>query len=111
MTGFHAYDVALELARALAGPLGRVRRHDRALGEQLRRAAASVVLCVGEGRRRAGRDATHLFRVAAGSLAEVRAALDVAVAWGWLDAGERAAVEPLCDREAAMLWRLAQPRA
>jgi hypothetical protein len=38
--------------------------------------------------------------------AEVGAALDVAVAWGYLDARTRAAHEVLLDRVRAMLWRL-----
>jgi hypothetical protein len=36
----------------------------------------------------------------------VRAALEVAVAWGYVDAMSLAEVEALLDRVLAMLWRL-----
>ena len=41
--------VAVEMIQHLRGPLGDVERGDRDLGRQLRRAAASVVLNMGEG--------------------------------------------------------------
>jgi hypothetical protein len=59
-----------------------------------------------EGRRRAGADRLHSWRVAAGSAEEVRAALRVAEAWGDLSAAEVSAAIVLLDRLLAMLWRL-----
>lgn len=73
---------------------------------QLRRAAASVPLNLAEGRRRSGRDRQHLFRIAAGSAAEVRACLLVAQAWGWLAEDGAAESLALIDRVLAMCWRL-----
>jgi len=50
----------------------------------------------------------QFFRIAAGSAAEVRATLEVALAWGYLDAAPLAAAE--VDRVLAMLWRLTHRR-
>jgi hypothetical protein len=50
------------------------------------------------------------FSTAAGSNAEVRAAMQVAVAWGYVEASEVAEVEQLLDRVAAMLHRLGARR-
>jgi four helix bundle protein len=88
---FHAYDVALELARAVGPIVALIARHDPSLADQLRRAVTSVPLNVAEGNRRAGRDRPHHFRVALGSASEVQACLDVAAALGYL---AREAVAP-----------------
>jgi len=61
-----------------------------------------------EGNRRAGQDLLQFFRIAAGSAAEVRAALEVAGAWGMIDAAPVAEAE--LDRVLAMVWRLTHPR-
>jgi len=50
------------------------------------------------------------FSTAAGSNAEVRAALRVAVAWQYVSARELEAGEQLLDRIAAMLYRLGARR-
>jgi hypothetical protein len=47
-----------------------------------------------------------LVRIAYGSLREVRCALELAVAKGWLDSGEEAHV--VADRFGGMLYRLAR---
>ena len=101
---FEAYEIALESVAALRPVLDQLARRDRDLADQMRRAASSVALNLAEGARRVGRDRLHFYRIAAGSAAEVRAALAVARAWGCLD--RVAEVEVLLDRELAMLWRL-----
>jgi four helix bundle protein len=103
---FDAFTVAIEMVTSLRDPLERIRRHDRDLADQIRRAASSVALNVSEGARRDGRDRAHLYRVAAGSAAEVRAALDVAAAWAYVDSAALARARDLLDRELAILWRL-----
>ena len=107
---FEALEVAVELAESLGEPLRRLEQHDRELAAQARRATTSVALCLGEGQRRQGKDRLHLFRVAAGSAAEVRTALRVAVAWGYVSTDSVSRPTALLDRVAAMLWRLAPPR-
>ena len=108
---FDALDVAVEIAKALRGPLRNVERRDRDLARQIRRAANGVVLQVSEGRERVGADRLHLFRVAMGSATEVRDALRLAEAWGYSAPAERATARSLIDRERAMLWRLLHPRS
>jgi four helix bundle protein len=106
---FDAERVSMDLITALRGPLEMLERRNRALGDQARRAATSVALNLSEGRRRSGRDRTHFWRIAAGSAAELRTALAVARAWGWLGDDDRP-VDELLDRVLAMTWRLARPR-
>ena len=105
---FHVYGAALGLVSALRSVLGEVAKSDRALADQLRRAASSVVLNIAEGNRRTGKDRVHFFRIAAGSAAEVRAGIDVARAWGTI--GAASASEAELDRVLAMLWRLTHRR-
>ena len=88
--------------------LGELLKSDRSLADQLRRAASSVVLNIAEGNRRTGKDRLHFFRIAAGSAAEARAALEVARAWGMVGAAPVAEAE--LDRVLAMLWRLTHRR-
>jgi four helix bundle protein len=103
---FDAFEVSLHLVSTLRGPLDRLRSRDRNLADQARRAATSVPLNLSEGRRRVGKDRLHLFRVAAGSAAEVRTCLLVASAWGYLEPDTLSEALELCDRILAMTWRL-----
>ena len=99
-----AYAVSQSLIRSLAPIVPIVKKHDRDLADQLRRAATSVLLNIAEGEYRAAGDRRHHFEIASGSANEVRACLDAAVCWGW----------PLDDTEArahlkrvqGMLWGL-----
>src|ERR1700704_3994462 len=84
-----AYDVALDLIRALRPVVVQLRRHSPEAADQVERAASSVVLNLAEGGRRRGRDPRRFFDMAHGSAGEIRGALDVADAWGWqVDAEE-----------------------
>lgn len=107
---FHAHDVAMEMATALRPALEALTRRDRSLADQLRRAASSVVLNIAEGSRRWGKDRIQHYRIAAGSAAEVRAALGLARAWGFVEGQMAQGPEALLDRVQAMLWRLTQGR-
>ena len=108
---FDAYELVLELIRALQPLLARLRMRDPDLSRQLRRAASSVANNVSEGARRRGADRLHHYSIAAGSTAEVRACLATAVAWGDLPSVATLAVDALCDRELAVLYRLRFPRS
>ena len=105
---FHAFDVALETVRELARVTERIARRDPGLAKQLRAAASSVPLNIAEGRRRSGKDRCYHFRVAAGSADEVRAALLVADAWGYVTTDELGTALGLLDRVLAMLYRLSR---
>ena len=103
---FDAYDVSVQLVRSLRKPLELITARDVDLGRQLRRAAASVPLNLSEGRRRAGKDRKHLWRVASGSANEVKACLDVAAAFGYVEDKAVAGSLELVDRVLAMCWRM-----
>ncbi len=105
---FHVHGAALGLVAALRPALEELMKSDRSLADQLRRAASSVVLNIAEGNQRTGKDRLHFFRIAAGSAAEVRAALEVARAWGSI--ADSSAAEAELDRVLAMLWRLTHRR-
>jgi four helix bundle protein len=103
---FDAHTFAVELVTLLKPLVARVATHDSELAGQLRRAATSAPLNLAEGRKRVGRDRLHLWRIAAGSVAEVRSALEVSVAWGYLEGAETEEAVALCDRLGAITWRL-----
>ncbi len=52
---FDAFDLALDLIRSLRDPMTRIASRDSDLEKQLRRAASSIALNLGEARRRFGR--------------------------------------------------------
>jgi four helix bundle protein len=108
MRDFIAYQIALQAARSLGGCLTAIRKRDRDLDRQVRRATQSFVLNLAEGDRRRGQDRIHLFRIAAGSAAEVMAALELAVAWGYLTEGQAEPAKELLDRLLAVCWRLTE---
>ena len=109
MNNFIVYNVALDLVRALRPVVAELRGHSSDLADQLERAATSLVLNLGEGNRRAGKDRRRFFGYAQGSASEIKAVLDVAKAWGWQVSGV-VAIDALLDRERALLWRLIHPR-
>jgi four helix bundle protein len=101
---------AVDAIRVMRPVVATIRRCDRDLGEQIRRAASSVALNVSEGNCNEGGLRLSRFSTAAGSNAEVRAALQVAVAWGYVEPSEVEEAEQLLDRVAAMLHRLGARR-
>ena len=99
-----AYDVALELIRALRPVVAQLKAHSSAAADQVERAASSIVLNLAEGDRRQGRDRKRFFDMAHGSAGEIRGALELADAWGW-EVGT-AQARALLDRELGLLWGL-----
>ena len=95
---FHVEELTLELVGALAPLMSRIKQHDKALEDQLRRAASSIGLNCAEaafsdpGNRRA-----RLF-TAAGSAGETRHALRQAIAWRIVTAGEAESAMRLVER-------------
>jgi four helix bundle protein len=107
---FQVLEVALQAVQTLRPVVARVRQCDRDLGEQIRRALSSVALNIGEGSGNEGGTRLARYSTAAGSNAEVRAALRVAIAWGYVSGTQVEAGEQLLDRIAAMLYRLGARR-
>ena len=105
-----AYTVATQLIHSLRPIVETLALVDRSLADQVRRAGSSVLLTIAEGERRTGRDRAHLFRVAAGSAAEVRAALEVGTAWAYLSEDSVSEPRRLIDRVLGLLWGLTHPR-
>ena len=99
-------DVALQMIRTLKPLVDQVQRHDRALADQMRRAASSVVLNIAEGARSHGKNEVARFHCAAGSANETRAALKLAVAWQYFDEAQSQAADDQLDRVLALLWGL-----
>ena len=103
---FQAFEIGIELNRALRHPLERISLKDPDLAAQLRRAAASVPLNLAEARRRIGKDRLHQFRVAAGSADEVTACLRVAEALGYVELPSVSEALDRADRIRAIVWTL-----
>ena len=103
---FVAYDLSIELLTLLRPLLAQLATHDADLARQIRKAATSAPLNLAEGRSRVGRDRPHFWRIAGGSIREVRAALESAVALGFLDGAETRRADALCDRLGALTWGL-----
>jgi four helix bundle protein len=103
---FEVLEAAIGAIGELRGVVARVERRDRDLADQLRRALSSVALNVAEGNRSQGGHRGARFATAAGSASEARAALRVAIAWGYVEDGDVVAGDELLDRVGAMLYAL-----
>lgn len=104
------YPVILETLTALRPVLGRIERHDRDLGRQLRRAGSSIALGVAEGMYSRGKNRAARYHTALGSARETMACLEVAVALGYLDQADPDVMDRL-SRIVATLVRLVQRHA
>lgn len=79
---------------------------DRGLADQLMRAASSVALNIAESQGSDGGNRRARLFTAAGSAAESRAALRVAVGWRHIQAADAEGANRLLDRLVAILWKL-----
>jgi four helix bundle protein len=103
---FLAESLSIELIEALRPLLPRIKRCDRSLAEQLTRAASSTTLNIAESNYSdPGTRRSRLF-TAAGSASETRAALRVAIAWGYCTEQQAESARVLVERLVGMLWKL-----
>ena len=82
----NVYDRARNVVRELVPLVRVIREQDKSLADQLKRAAQSVVLNIAEARGSDAGNARARFSTACGSAKEVRAALNVASDWGYIEA-------------------------
>lgn len=105
---FIALEVSIQLVHSLRDLVPIIERSDRDLGDQVRRAASSVVLNLGEGQRLTKGNKQKHYVIAHGSANEVKVALATAQAWGLI--GDPTAQRQILDRLLALLWRLTHPK-
>src|SRR5207244_3169746 len=106
---FFAYDLAVDIARALVEPLKAMRAKDRHLWDQAYRSLKDMGLAVAEGGKRRKHDRAYFFDTAAGSAQELRMALTLSsVFTDAIDDRTAAKVDAMIDRELGMLWKLAR---
>ena len=98
----NVYDRARKVVRELVPLLHAIREHDKSLADQLKRAAQSVVLNIAEARGNDAGNARARFSTACGSAKEVRAALNVATDWGYIETGAATHLDEVC----AITWCL-----
>jgi four helix bundle protein len=101
-----AQDLALEAAHLLRPLLEAMQSHDRALAEQLRRAASSVALNLAEAAYNSRENRRSRLESARGSANEARCALQLASTWGYVAEAEASKVDALYDRVLALTHRL-----
>ena len=102
----NVYVRAREVVRELVPVLHIVREHDKSLADQLKRAAQSVVLNIAEGRGNDAGNARARFSTACGSAKEVRAALNVASDWGYIETHMATHLDHRLDEVCAITWVL-----
>jgi four helix bundle protein len=107
---FIALDLSIDAIQTLRPVVAGIRRFDRDLADQLRRALTSISLNLAEGNRSQGGHRVARFSTAAGSASEARAALRVAVAWGYVRVAEIDAGDAILDRVGGMLHGLGAQR-
>jgi len=105
---FVAYKVSIDLIHQLRDLVPAIKRYDRNLADQMHRAASSISLNLNEGARLSAGNQRRHYELAHGSANEVKAALDLAEAWGWI-ADSQAARHTL-DHLLRLLWGLTHPR-
>jgi len=102
----NVYDRARKVVQELAPLLQTIRDHDKSLADQLKRAAQSVVLNIAEARGNDAGNARARFSTACGSAKEVRAALNVASDWGYIEAHMATHLDGKLDEVCAITWCL-----
>jgi four helix bundle protein len=102
----NVYDRARGVVREIVPLLHTIREHDKSLADQLKRAAQSVVLNIAEGRGSDAGNARTRFSTACGSAKEVRAALNVASDWGYIETQMATHLDEKLDEACAITWCL-----
>jgi four helix bundle protein len=99
-------EMSLELIDALVPLMPRIKRSDKSLEDQLRRAASSIGLNVAEAALSDAGNKRARFHTAAGSARETQHALRQAIAWRYVTTREAERALTLVRRLVAILWRV-----
>jgi len=102
----NVYSRARKVVRELVPLLHAIREQDKSLADQLKRAAQSVVLNIAEARGNDAGNARARFSTACGSAKEVRAALNVATDWGYIETGTATHLDEKLEEVCAITWCL-----
>ena len=103
---FQVEELSIQLIEALVPLMPRIKQRDKALEDQLRRAASSIGLnCAEAALSDPGNRRARLF-TAAGSANETKHALRQAVAWRIVSASDAEVATALLKRIVAILWRM-----
>lgn len=103
------YKVAREFSREASGIVADLPRGSSDLGDQLQRAATSIVLNIAEGAGEfSSKEKARFYRIASRSAAECAAALDLAKDLYGLDPARAQRTKALLQRAGAMLTKLAR---
>ena len=102
----NVYDRARGVVRELQPLLHAIREEDKSLADQLKRAAQSVVLNIAEARGNDAGNARARFSTACGSAKEVRAALNLATDWGYIETRMATRLDERLDEVCAITWCL-----
>lgn len=109
---FIVYDLTLQMLRELKPLIEQVRRHSPSLADQMERSGQGTLLNQAESRSSRGKNEAAKLQLALTECREVRAALQLSVAWGYLGEAASASVDDKLDQIAAILWVLVyRPRA
>ena len=87
-----------------------IRKKNRDLYEQAVSALSSAALNLDEGAAQRDGNRRARYATAAGSAREVRMALELAVAYGYVRRDDIAKADALLDRFGALTWRLEHPK-
>jgi four helix bundle protein len=104
--GLIVQDKALQAARGLRPVMPVLRKRDKSLFEQIHRAMNSVVLNIAEADGNDTGTSKARFASACGSAKEVRAGLQLSVAYGYIASSSIEKVDTALDEVCAMSWKL-----
>ena len=102
----NVYERARKVVRELVPLLQTIRECDKSLADQLKRAAQSVVLNIAEARGNDAGNARARFSTACGSAKEVRAALNLASDWAYIETHMATHLDERLDEVCAITWCL-----
>ena len=103
---FEAQQISLSIIQDLRPLVAQLKRSDKHLADQIRRAATSTALLIAEGSKTSDGNGLAKLRLARGSAHEIRTALEVAHAWGHLDKEAHQPIDKKLDSLGAILYTM-----